>query len=179
VAPALPRNGFEDGMLVWSHTYRSSPLDALVSKLAPSDGRDALLADMQMLLGRWFACARGAHAYVSLASVVGSSCNQLHLDNVGLRMLTTYAGAGTEWLSPGETAAWKRDPCCWRPEGLHRLETGHVVLMKGAAHPHCEGEGLVHRSPRHETGDAPRLLFRICDGEYHLYRPALPPLQQS
>jgi hypothetical protein len=87
-----------------------------------------------------------------------------HVDGVGLRLLCTYAGPGTEWVphhavdraqlglrartSERANAAIVRDP-----RSVRRLQSGWVAILKGRR----AGRGLVHRSPR----GGPRLLLRL------------------
>ncbi|MCW5812642.1 MAG: DUF1826 domain-containing protein [Labilithrix sp.] len=171
VAARLPRHTVERGLLLWAHDHHARSLAPLVAELEPSDGRDAILADARLLLNRWFEIALVPHAYVSLAVVADSSCHRLHVDRVGRRLLTTYVGAGTEWLDPDAAEAWRRDRCCWKPSSIERLATGSVIIMKGCNE--SDDDGLVHRSPPLEPDASPRLLLRICDGEYHLARAGL------
>ncbi|MFO0735410.1 MAG: DUF1826 domain-containing protein [Labilithrix sp.] len=166
----LPSRSFEDGLIVWSHDYRERDLEELVRGLEAGHPRDVIIADARALLGRWFESAPRPHAFISLSVVADAGCHRLHVDRVGRRLLVTYAGAGTEWLEPAAAAEWRRDKCCWSPRAIQRVATGHVLLMKGCGDD--PEQGLVHRAPPWTPGSEPRLLLRICDGEYHLAREA-------
>eukprot|EP00241_Pyramimonas_parkeae_P012644 CAMPEP_0114240872 /NCGR_PEP_ID=MMETSP0058-20121206/9335_1 /TAXON_ID=36894 /ORGANISM="Pyramimonas parkeae, CCMP726" /LENGTH=274 /DNA_ID=CAMNT_0001353369 /DNA_START=109 /DNA_END=933 /DNA_ORIENTATION=+ len=109
----------------------------------------------------------------------GTMCSKLHVDNVGLRLLRTYFGPGTEWVaSPALsrvlseslrfggnsiTDALKALVSTISP--IERAEQGEVVLLKGQAFPGAMGRAIVHRSPllsSSEQGQL-RLLVKIDD----------------
>ena len=91
-----------------------------------------LLGDV-LLLARLFATVTGTETVrLRLEHVTSNACREFHVDGVGLRLLCTYAGPGTEWLEPnGE---------------LERLAEGEVGIFKGAAYPDT-AERVPHRSP--------------------------------
>ena len=64
-----------------------------------------LYADFQRL-GRRLASLSGAPAVrMRFEHVIDDSCRKFHVDAVGLRLLCTYAGAGTEWVNNGGHSA--------------------------------------------------------------------------
>ena len=80
------------------------------------------------------------------------------------RLLTTYVGAGTEWLRDEDverTALGGEDNSLVRKPGAisQVLETGWVGILKGERA--CPGRGLVHRSPPMPPGSPGRVLLRI------------------
>ena len=118
------------------------------STVLPASSRK-LLSDV-LLLGRMFSDITETDTVrLRLERLVNNSCRQFHVDGVGLRLLCTYAGPGTEWLdTTGE---------------LHRMETGEVAIFKGAAYAD-EAERVSHRSPPVEhlaPEHRPRLLLCI------------------
>lgn len=71
-------------------------------------------------------------------------------DPVGLRMVCTYLGPGTEWL---DDQGVERGDLGRRKEAdttilTIRASAGEVLLLKGASWPDNERFGAVHRSPR-------------------------------
>ncbi len=115
-------------------------------------GYEAFVADVTWLMEA-FACLVGARRLGLRVRVLhGAMCPRFHVDQVALRLLTTYAGAGSEWLRDAADAE--------RPERLHRLSEGDVALLKGENWSGNEGRGLVHRSPS-AAPDAGRLLLSI------------------
>ena len=98
-------------------------------------------------------------------------CPRFHVDHVPCRLVTTYEGEATEWLSAdsacpgpgglslgrpaeGQSTAMHRSP------ELHKLAAGDVSLMKGEGWVGNEQGGLVHRSPDVASGAA-RLLLTL------------------
>jgi hypothetical protein len=115
-------------------------------------GYEAFVADVTWLVEA-FTCLVGARRLgLRLRTLQGAMCPRFHVDHVALRLLTTYAGAGSEWLSDPADANV--------PERCHRLGQGNVALLKGENWSGNEGRGLVHRSPG-ATQDAGRLLLSI------------------
>lgn len=108
---------------------------------------------------------------LKLETVTGNLCQRFHVDRVPLRLICTYAGAGTQWLDNRHADRAKLGPGAG---GLADEESGlllrraciksmrpfEVGLMKGAGWPGNESAGLIHRSPRAEAGK-PRVLFKI------------------
>lgn len=123
--------------------------------------RTRLAADIARL-GRLFAALLGAPAvHGRLEAIDGPACRLFHADHVGLRLLCTYAGAGTEWVADdsvdrarlGDNRAAVPDPAAVR-----RLPRFAVAVLKGHAWPGNAGRGVVHRSPD-ASPDRPRLLL--------------------
>lgn len=104
---------------------------------------------------------------VRLTRTDTAMCPRFHVDFVGLRLVTTYQGPGTELLDAGDVA--RQDSP--RPGGAPSLTVhsraaiqtagvGDVVLLKGEGWPGNEGRGAVHRSP-FTTASHPRLLLTL------------------
>jgi hypothetical protein len=62
-----------------------------------------------------------------------ATCPRFHSDQVGLRMLCSWVGEGTEWLDEGE---------------VRQLPSFAVGVLKGDLWPGNEGRGVRHRSPQ-------------------------------
>lgn len=87
---------------------------------------------------------------------------RFHVNDVVCRLMVTFCGEGSEFLSnddvrrkllgPKESAV-ERDGAV-----IHRLEPLEVGLFKGEAWPENKGRGLVHRSP---PGDERRLVMLL------------------
>ena len=104
-------------------------------------------------------------------------CPRFHVDNVKCRLVTTYAGPGTQWL-PNESV--DRSKLGHGNQGLpdeksglildkmdiEQLDVGHIALLKGEAWRNNDGFGLVHRSP-HVERNYKRLYVTIDFGELH------------
>jgi Protein of unknown function (DUF1826) len=90
----------------------------------------------------------------------GQPCPRFHVDRVGLRLICTLRGPGTQWLDhadverrylgvPGSTDA----PYLLRPGAVVRgLDPFDVGIFKGESWPGNAGRGAVHRSPPPDGG---------------------------
>lgn len=94
-------------------------------------------------------------------------CRRFHHDYVQLRLVTTYAGPGTEWAPEAhvDREAMAREWCCVddanrsivAPERVRHASAGDVLIFKGAHHRTSAGRGAVHRSP--PLGDTTRVIL--------------------
>ena len=108
---------------------------------------------------------------VRLARLDSPMCPRFHVDRVTMRLVTTYQGLGTEFVSNehvdrrhlGHAALGIGD------EASGLLRVGHcvraaepfdVVVLKGEAWPDNAGRGAVHRSPSASAG-SPRLVMTL------------------
>ncbi len=153
--------------LEWS--WRGAPNDAMRADLArelKAPQEDALVDDVCLLAE--------AIAYLFEAPLIGvrlrrlnsAMCPRFHVDNLGVRFITTYAGPGTEWLP--EHAANRRGLGAASPDKpdivrdasqIQRLAAGDLALMKGSGWIGNAGGGLIHRSPPGQ-----RLMLAIDPG---------------
>ncbi|MBU8541582.1 DUF1826 domain-containing protein [Falsiroseomonas tokyonensis] len=137
--------------------------DAAVDRIAaalPAAVPAAFLLDLLQLARLFTHLAGDPRLRLRLEALAGPGCHLWHADAVGLRLLCTYRGAGTEWLPmPGGAAAARqlRDGAPAMP--AQRLATGDVALLKGEGFPGNRGAGLIHRAPPLRPGAPPRLLL--------------------
>lgn len=99
-----------------------------------------------------------------LDSRSGDGCRFFHVDYVGLRLLCTYQGAGTQWVPDAaviRSALGRGDNDAVLSDAgrVQALRAGHVALLKGEEWPGNRGRGLVHRSPPADPSGARRLLL--------------------
>jgi len=150
-----------------------SPADLawLAEPLGPQRSA-ALLPD----LCRWFAAFRALSGDAPVLGCVvvtrQDDCRKYHVDWVGLRLIITYAGPGTEWV-PNEDVhreslqlAWRRLAAINRrivpdPRRVMAAAAGDVLLLKGESYPGNAGRGAVHRSPAIAESGGVRLLFKL------------------
>lgn len=142
-------------------TAEAAP-DALVDALAlqlPPGIPPELLLDIHGLAVAFATIASQARLRARLEVVTDDACHRFHADAVGLRLLCTYRGAGTQWLAlPGGGAA-ARQLGTTPPLPLEALGTGAAAILKGEAHPGQAGRGCIHRSPPLPPGAPARLLL--------------------
>lgn len=98
-------------------------------------------------------------------------CPKFHVDKVPARLITTYHGVATEWLSHnvvnrcklGLGASGQADDKSGlydSDDDIQQLSVGQVALLKGESWQGNEGAGLVHRSPTLAANQR-RLLLTI------------------
>jgi hypothetical protein len=116
-------------------------------------------------LARRFADVTGARdVHVHAEILAHDSCRLFHVDNVRCRLITTYAGPGTQWLADADVirpALGDNDAAIRTGAPVQRLRTGWIGLFKGERQRGMEGRGIVHRSaPIRGTGQR-RLVVKI------------------
>lgn len=106
-----------------------------------------------------------------------SMCPRFHVDHVPVRLVTTYGGAGTQWLPAAYADCSKLGPhargvmdeqsgIICNADAIQQLRAGDVALLKGENWEGNEGRGLIHRSPSchlDDTGHVQRRLLITCD----------------
>jgi hypothetical protein len=117
----------------FSQTAEGCPETAVRALLRPLPFAARPLGADIGLLARLFAILTGESAVrLRLEHVADDACRRHHVDSVRLRLLCTYAGAGTEWLDEaGQT---------------HRMPAMHAGVFKGSAFPDVAPR-VLHRSP--------------------------------
>jgi hypothetical protein len=137
-------------------------VDLLATRLphpAPLD----LLIDIRRLAMTFAVLADcGGPVRIRLEAITGPACHRWHADAVGLRLLCSYWGPGTEWLPLVGGAPVARGlkadalPC-----EASQIATGAVAVLKGEGFPGNAGFGCIHRSPPAGPGERARLLLCI------------------
>lgn len=100
-------------------------------------------------------------------------CPRFHVDNIALRLITTYYGLATQWLPDqvSNRSALSSDlanqvatpgAITDSAENIQSMSAGDVALFKGELWQGNEGRGIVHRSPS-VTNAQPRRLVVTCD----------------
>ena len=106
-----------------------------------------------------------------LTSLKHAMCPRFHVDNVPCRLITTYQGIATEWLSHsaadrsklgvGNKGKPDSQSGIYQDESdVQQLSQGDVALLKGEAWVGNERKGLIHRSPQ-LYDQASRLILTI------------------
>ena len=146
-----------------------------LGRLPAGAGRDALAADIA-LLADMLAELLDAETIGFRLEVVGKAmCPRLHVDRVGIRLLCTYRGPGTEWLEDasvdrrflGAASGGQPDETSGLLLPGHRIEAippFAVALLKGSLWQGNGGRGIVHRSPAIGAEQSPRVLLAMDAG---------------
>jgi len=136
-------------------------------KVVKLDTNSLLLKDIQNLLFSFQEITKRKSFKLLLTSVTTNMCKRFHMDCNSLRMLCTYSGPGTLWLtedninrkaldSHGNNKAIVIDP-----KHIQQTKTGAVIILKGNKYSEQGVQGVVHRSPTIEENGEKRLLLRI------------------
>lgn len=126
---------------------------------AASPAREALTRDIADLTAQFSKIAGCTDIALRLAVVETDSCRKFHADWITLRLITTYAGRGTEWLEPRDSrrVAEGKDPLA-----INRLNAGDVGIFKGRL---ASEQPAIHRSPPISGTGEKRLLLVLDPAE--------------
>lgn len=156
--------------------FRSSgDFDMVTSEIGNAvdlNGSNLLKQDITNLL-QLFRQVTDANSFrLLLATVTGNMCTKFHTDINDLRMLCTYSGPGTLWLTEDNVNRKALD-CCDEHEGIvidesrvRQAQTGSVIILKGAIYPKDGTTPILHRSPSIEESRGKRLLLRLDTNEF-------------
>jgi hypothetical protein len=146
------------------------------------DVRAWLLVDLALLIGYLLGLSGVSRFRLFFGAIRNDQCRKFHVDYLRLRLVTTYAGPGTEWL-PDEAVnrsalADTSDPLRGdAPLGdrsdeanqrivndalkIRKALTGDVVLLKGAHFGAGSHDAAVHRSPPIEGAQITRVALVV------------------
>ncbi|MCO8309831.1 DUF1826 domain-containing protein [Pseudomonas mandelii] len=138
-------------------------LHGLASGFSDLEGYEGFIADVSWLVSA-FACLLGARRVGLRLRVLDTAmCPRFHVDHVPVRLITTYAGIGSQWLK--ERAMDRRQ--LGKPDAepqddslIQQIISGEVALLKGEKWHGNEGFGLIHRSPQPAPGER-RLILTL------------------
>jgi len=120
--------------------------------------------DLHRLADLYFSVSGHRDVTLRLVTTEEDDCRRFHVDRTHLRLLCTYRGPGTEWLTNKQVDRLAQSTGATN-EGIIRfgkpsqLEPFWVGVMKGDAYPGNAGHGLVHRSPSIAGSGQTRVLF--------------------
>ena len=122
----------------------------LQRKLPDATGKAAFVDDL-LLISQMLGCLMDCSAVgVRLKTLSKPMCPKFHTDHVASRLLVTYTGAATEWLSAA--------PAVGSNPPAHQLQPGDVAVLKGSGWIDNEHGAIWHRSP---LSLVPRLLLTL------------------
>lgn len=137
-----------------------------ITEVIKRDKHDMILQDIKHLLHLFEEITSAKNFKLLLGTINTNMCKRFHADNNDLRMLCTYSGPGTLWLTEdninrkaldtyGDNASIVIDK-----SSIEQAKTGAVVILKGAKYLKVTNPA-VHRSPAIEENGEKRLLLRI------------------
>ena len=124
-----------------------------------------IVGDIMDLLRCFHGLVEEQEYRVLLATIDNNMCRKFHTDVNNLRLLCTYSGPGTQWLSDETTSMsvfqqhLNNDEIELDEHLINQVDAGDVIILKGALHP--DGAPIVHRSPTIEHTGQKRLLLRV------------------
>ncbi|WP_449106573.1 DUF1826 domain-containing protein [Pseudomonas mohnii] len=138
-------------------------LHGLASRFSDLQGYEGFIADLSWLV-RAFACLLGAKRIgLRLRVLDKAMCPRFHVDHVPVRLITTYAGVGSQWLMEGAMDRRQLGKPDAEPQDnslIGQIASGDVALLKGEKWHGNEGFGLIHRSPQLAAGER-RLILTL------------------
>ncbi|WP_285428446.1 DUF1826 domain-containing protein [Pseudomonas sp. lyk4-R2A-8] len=136
-------------------------LQGLAANCRDLEGYEGFIADVSWLVSA-FACLLGAHRIgVRLRLLDKAMCPRFHVDHVPVRLITTYAGIGSQWLREGIMDRRRLGQPAAEPTArIEQIHCGEVALLKGSKWHGNEGHGLIHRSPALKAGER-RLILTL------------------
>jgi hypothetical protein len=158
----------------------AADVDALLATFAASAAPKASMhtlvlqaaADVSMLAQQFAQVGDTKTLKACLAVVTTNKCKKFHADFKPLRLLCTYAGAGTEWVDDADVdrsmfgqdfgsidAANARIVPDYT--NVQRAKTGEVIIMKGEMFLGNRGRGAVHRSPTLQEHGGYRIVLTL------------------
>lgn len=138
-------------------------LHGLASGFSDLEGYEGFIADVSWLVSA-FACLLGAQRIGLRLRVLDTAmCPRFHVDHVPVRLITTYAGIGSQWLKEGAMDRRQLGKPEAEPQDdslIQQITSGEVALLKGEKWHGNEGFGLIHRSPQPAPGER-RLILTL------------------
>jgi len=131
-----------------------------------------LLEDIRKLLDLFNNVTKASSYRLLLATVNTNMCRRFHTDINDLRMLCTYRGQGTLWLTEDNInrsaldSSKDNEYIVINENKIQQVSTGSVALLKGAIYPKEGTRAIVHRSPTIEESGEKRLLLRIDTNDF-------------
>jgi len=161
------------GVLGLGFRLVTTPGQALaIPGLAALPGRDELLQDMAYLADIYGELLGCPQVGMRLEVLDRAMCPRFHVDRTGVRMLCTYHGRGTEWLSeeaadrsklgslaqgiPDETSG-----LICNPMAIRQAPPFSLLLLKGTQWQGNHGRGAIHRSPTLDPLEPCRVLLAL------------------
>lgn len=123
-------------------------LRGLAAAYADLQGYEGFICDVRWLVGAYACLLDARRVGLRLRALEGAMCPRFHVDHVPARLICTYAGPGSEWLTAPDAVQ------------VEQLSTGDVAVLKGERWLGNEGQGLAHRSPAVPAGQR-RLMLTL------------------
>ncbi|WP_373533406.1 DUF1826 domain-containing protein [Vampirovibrio sp.] len=164
-----------------SFTLTDGVKDALSEVMPASamalEGHEKFIQDITSLIDLYGLLVDTNQVGIRLLSMNKAMCPGFHVDRVGIRLICTYDGPGTQWLENvhadrsklGYIAQGQSDENSGliRPDAvIQSLQPYEVGLLKGEAWKSFDGHdnhgnGIIHRSPAMEGCASKRIVLTL------------------
>lgn len=143
-------------------TEAEPELRHLAGEFAELPGHAEFFTDVAWLLQAYACLLDARRVGLRLRLLDKAMCPRFHVDRVPLRLVTTYAGPGSQWLAESPLARMHlEDPSGAADDGAIRsMRAGDVALLKGERWEGNEHGAIIHRSPPVSEGER-RLLLTL------------------
>jgi hypothetical protein len=128
--------------------------EELLRGFEESVGKIRLVTELTGLVDLFATLTEAGSVGIRMTATRQRECPRFHVDRVGLRLLCTWMGEGTEWLAQEDVM---REQLGHQPGGrgevqrpgapIQRMDPFAVGVFKGEGWPGNAGRGAVHRSP--------------------------------
>lgn len=149
--------------LEMGNEHASPNLQGLASRFNDLEGYAGFISDISWLVSA-YSCLLGAKRIgLRLRALDKAMCPRFHVDHVPVRLITTYAGVGSQWLEEGAMERRCLGQLQAEPTQaglIQQINQGEVALLKGEKWQGNEGAGLIHRSPALGQGER-RLILTL------------------
>ena len=138
-----------------------------LNKIPNVDDYKLIIDDIIFLLNQFKEISEVKSFKLLLAIVDNDMCRRFHTDLNYIRMLCTYIGPGTLWLSENNLNRAALDDLesnnsiVVNNDLINQVSTGSVAILKGGLYPRKGTKAIVHRSPNIQESQQKRLLLRI------------------
>jgi Protein of unknown function (DUF1826) len=119
-----------------------------------------LVEDVRFLAGLYRQAAGDSEILLRIETIGTDACRRFHADNVRLRLVTTYRGPGTQWISPHRLARLPAGGSV-PADAIRQLGRGAVAILRGSRDATPEMPGVLHRSPPIAGTGITRLFLAI------------------
>lgn len=131
-----------------------------------------IINDIKELIEHFKRISNSNNFRLTLAAIDNNMCRRFHTDMNDLRMICTYSGPGTLWLTENNTNRMplnntgNNDSIVINENKIKQLSTGSVAILKGALYLGERTKAAVHRSPNIEESKQVRLFLRIDTNDF-------------
>jgi hypothetical protein len=138
-------------------------LGAAITAQTPRQQADIspLARDAAELAGLVARISRNPKVRLRLEWVTHQACSNFHADRVPFRLVCTYHGPGTEWVSNATAERLTLPESLPPADEIYRLASGDVAVMRGWSKGDNSGMPLKHRSPPVDFPAVWRLFLAI------------------